>query len=67
MNYLNLWHPTVKICFKIPGSFICSCPENFHIHNDMRTCIRDYCADLENVSLDKTKCSHECVDAHDGL
>lgn len=49
------------------GSFICSCPENFHIHDDLRTCIRDYCADLENDLLNKTKCSHECVDAHEGL
>ena len=52
---------------KIPGSFICSCPENFHIHEDKRTCIRDYCVGLENEEFNKTKCSHECVDAYEGL
>lgn len=47
---------------------MCSCPENFHIHDDdKRTCVRDYCVDLANVELNKSKCSHDCVDEHEGL
>ncbi|XP_070502012.1 fibrillin-2-like [Chironomus tepperi] len=53
-------------CTNLVGSFMCSCPENFHIHSDKRTCIRDYCVDLANPMLKKVQCSHECVDAHEG-
>ncbi|CRK94788.1 CLUMA_CG008282, isoform A [Clunio marinus] len=53
-------------CTNLIGSFICSCPENFHIHDDKRTCVRDYCADLSNSELNKTKCSHECIDRQEG-
>lgn len=50
------------------GSFICSCPENFHIHDDMRTCVRDFCADLLDETLNKTRCSlDDCIDGTEGL
>lgn len=67
--YPNIYFLTTFMAFassKIPGSFVCSCPENFHIHDDKRTCVRDYCADLDNIQLNKTKCSHDCVDEHEG-
>lgn len=61
-DYVHDFHGT----WQIPGSFICSCPENFHIHDDKRTCVRDYCVDLDNSQLNKTRCSHECSDEHEG-
>lgn len=48
------------------GSYICLCRTNFHLLEDKRTCEQDYCRHLGDVTSNKTKCSHDCVDEVDG-
>ncbi|ETN59950.1 hypothetical protein AND_008443 [Anopheles darlingi] len=53
-------------CHNTIGSYECHCPETYHLNNDRRTCVRDFCQDLyENPN--KTRCSHECVDEVEGF
>lgn len=54
-------------CVNIPGSYVCQCPDGYHLHTDKRSCTRDYCADLENPALNLTGCSHHCQDTDDGF
>lgn len=54
-------------CLNTPGSYICVCPENYHLHADKRTCILDFCEDLKDKTLNKTTCSHECTNNDDGF
>lgn len=57
-----------EYCENTFGSYHCTCPEGFEIHNDQRTCRDiDECTTLadyeyeDNVPTGKSICSHECV------
>ena len=54
-------------CVNLIGSYKCVCPELFHLHDDKRTCIRDFCEDLNNPELNKTKCTHTCSEGREGF
>ncbi|XP_037034819.1 fibrillin-1 isoform X2 [Bradysia coprophila] len=57
--------PCSHECVNTHGSYLCLCPDNFHLQYDHRTCIRDFCEHLTD-ELNKTKCSHQCHDEKDG-
>ncbi|XP_031619503.1 fibrillin-2 isoform X4 [Contarinia nasturtii] len=49
-------------CINTVGSYLCVCPNNFHLGDDKRTCEQDFCRHLNDIAANKTKCSHDCVD-----
>lgn len=53
-------------CINTYGSYVCRCPDNFHLQYDLRTCVRDFCEHLSS-DLNKTMCSHRCHDEKDGF
>lgn len=53
-------------CLNTEGSFLCLCPPMLHLSDDGRTCAVDTCADLDNPSLNKTRCSYSCIDLPTG-
>lgn len=57
--------PCSHDCINTHGSYLCVCPENFHLQYDHRTCVRDFCEHLTD-EFNKTKCSHQCDDEKDG-
>lgn len=61
----NTHSPCSHDCVNTHGSYLCVCPDNFHLQYDHRTCVRDFCEHLTD-ELNKTKCSHRCDDEKDG-
>lgn len=53
-------------CINTPGSYVCKCPEKYHLLDNKQQCERDFCRHLGDMTSNKTKCSHDCVDEADG-
>lgn len=53
-------------CMNTVGSYICKCPDHFHLLEDKQRCEKDFCRHLGDIASNKSKCSHDCIDETDG-